>query len=503
MDTGLFAANSTGAPYVGAARRPEDGPGRSSGMACRSLFAILHQWNHWGIDKRRPRAQARTGTGRAHQQQFRRRHHRHASPTNAPTQGGRSRVIRRSSDFGFIAVDSPKPYTRLGITRMLFTDRQRDDASPRRDRESSFAFLDRSSRPEVARVRDLLTAAVANYPQTEQPDLQRRIVCNDDVKFRSATFELLLHEGLRRLGFALTPHPALPNGSAKKPDFLVSTPDGATFYLEAVLAKSRDGADTSAEAIKATTLGALRDAPHHSFLVDVYSNGDPVTQPRSRNLVRQVHEWLNSLDPDLLLHQIGELGLESVPEFRWTHEGWELTLRPIPVQPERRGRTTSLLAALGAEGRWPDEWTPLRDAVEKKGSRYGHVDKPLVVAVNSESFDLDPIDEMQALFGQEEYAEYVGRPELSGRRGHAANGAWNGPRGAQARRVSAAWFFNDLTPYTIGSRRNTVYINPWAHIEAPSSLMQLPNARFIDDRLVRSDGIAVRDMFGVGPDWPE
>ena len=385
---------------------------------------------------------------------------------------------------------------------MLFTDRQRTDSTPKRERESSFAFLDRSLSPEIARVRDLLSTALINYPASEQPELIRRISCNDETAFRSATFELLLHEGLRRLGFALTPHPDLANGSPKKPDFLVTAPDATTFYLEAVLASTRDGTDPAAEAIKATTLDALGQAPHRSFWVDIDSEGDPTTQPKARNLVGQVHEWLDALDPDALLRQLTELGLESMPEFRWNHEGWELTLRPIPMRPERHGTSRTLVGAQGSEGRWLDDWTPLRDAIKKKGGRYGDLDIPLVVAVNAESFHLDPIDEMQALFGQEEYVEYVGRPELGGRMRRAANGAWNGPHGPQARRVSAAWFFNDLTPYTIASRRCTVYFNPWAHIEAPRSLLQFPHALIVENRLVRADGSTFRDLYGVGPEWP-
>lgn len=386
---------------------------------------------------------------------------------------------------------------------MLFSDNIRTDETVKRERESSFAFLERSSRPEIARVRDLLEVAVSNYARSELDELFARIRSDDEVAFRSATFELLLHESLHRLGFLLTPHPELGNGNTRRPDFLVDAPDSATFYLEAVLASSRDGTTPGAEAMKATTLDLLAQAPHRSFRVHIDSDGDPTNQPRARDLIAEVHAWLDTLDPEALLQSLSESGLEAMPTYQWRHEDWELTLRPLPMRPERYGTSTTLIGAFGGEGRRLDDWTPLRDAVKKKGRRYGDLDRPLVVAVNAESFHLDPIDELQALYGQEEYVEYVGRPDLGGRMRRASNGAWNGPQGPQARRVSAAWFFNDLTPYTVATRRSTLYVNPWAHIEAPSSLLQFPHARVVENRLVRADGIAMRELFGLTPVWPE
>jgi len=386
---------------------------------------------------------------------------------------------------------------------MLFTDNHRTDDAVKRERESSFAFLDRSSRPEIARVRDVLEVAFGNYSPFESDELAARIRCGDETAFRSATFELLLHDGLRRLGYTLTPHPELDNGSPNRPDFLVTEPDGTSFYLEAVLASSRDGTNPAAEAMKATTLDLLNHAPHASFWIDINSDSDPTTQPRARNLVRHVHERLNSLNPDSLLQTFAESGLESMPTLFWQHEGWTLTLRPIPMRPERRGTARTLIGAFGGEGRWLDDWTPLRDAVKKKGRRYGDLDKPYVVAVNTESFHLDPIDELQALYGQEEYVAVVGRPDLEGRMQRATNGAWAGPQGPQARRVSAAWFFNDLTPYTIARRKSTLYVNPWAYLEPPNSLLRFPHAHVVENRLVRAEGLAFRDVYGLSAEWPE
>ena len=385
---------------------------------------------------------------------------------------------------------------------MPFSDFVRTDYSPRRAPESSFRFLNRSARSEIARVRAFMHDAVSRYPEDERDDIIARLQSENEVNFRSASFEVLLHEGLLRLGFTLTVHPDPETGVAKRPDFLVRAKDGTEFFLEAVLAGERDGRNPAGEAMKNLTIGLLDATPHASFRLDVQSYGSPTTQPSGRDLTRRAHEWLNSLDADRLRVLLIEGGLEQMPTLFWTHEDWELCLRPIPLSADRRGTATRLVGVQCDGARRVNTWEPLRNAVKKKSNRYGSIAKPLIVAVNADSFNLDEIDEVQALYGEEPWVEIVGHPDQSGPR-RLQNGAWSGPHGPQNRKVSGVWFFNDLTPYTLASRRSTLYLNPWANIPAPLLLEQFPTRRLIDQSLVTADGIDLRSIFGIHAEWPE
>lgn len=385
---------------------------------------------------------------------------------------------------------------------MPFTDLARTDSAPKRASETEFAFLNRSARPEIAHVRNFVSSALANYPAEERAELIARIQSGDDVAFRSASFELILHAGLTLQGFLLSPHPDPGTGTSKRPDFLVVDPHGEEFILEAVLASERDGRSEAAEAIKRTTLGVLDQAPHEAFYLDVDSEGDPSTQPSGRELARSVHEWLGSLNADALREMLEHDGMDRMPSMTWSHEEWTLTFRAIPASASRRGNLSRLVGAFGDGARWTNAWEPLKNAVKVKANRYGALERPLVVAVNFHGFHLDPIDEEQALFGQEEWVEVVGRPDLSGPR-RVQNGAWRGPHGPQNRRASAVWFFNDLTPYTVAVRRSTLYLNPWARLPAPESLRRFPTRHISNDALATAEGISPREMLGLPPGWPE
>ena len=385
---------------------------------------------------------------------------------------------------------------------MLFSEADRTDTAPMRAGESSYRFLDRSARPQITRVRAFLSGALHRYPAVERDEVVAWIRSENETHFRSATFEIFLHEALIRLGYQLTPHPDPGTGVAKRPDFLVTDADGREFFLEAVLASERDGRSPAAEAMKEAALGYLNEAPHAAFLVDVESEGDPTSQASGRTLARDVHAWLDKLAPDPLRERLVAQGLDAMPDMTWAHEGWEVRLRAIPLSHDRRGKSARLIGALGSGARWVNAWEPLRDAVKKKANRYGELTKPFVIAVNADIFHLDEIDEVQALYGEEYWGEVIGHPERSGP-GRRPNGAWRGPHGPQNRRVSAVWFFNDLTPYTIGNRRSTLYVNPWANIASPERLQRVPTRLVEGDELVQVPGMDLGTIYGLPAGWPE
>jgi len=386
---------------------------------------------------------------------------------------------------------------------MIFSDYQRTDTSPKTNRENDFAFLDRSARPEIERVRQFLEELVQQYPSEARAETTARIQSGNDTHFKSSVFELLLYAFLFRLGYSLRPHPELQNGSNARPDFHVTAPTGEEFYLEAVLASPNDGTDPAAQARIGTTLDVLSTASHQNFMVAVEMEGVPLTQPSGARLRNAALAWLDSLDPDAVIADIDSNGLFSGPIFNWSHEDWEVLLRAIPLKRERRGKATTLIGVLDGGGGITDEWTPIRDALKFKGSKYGPLDKPFLVAVNFASFHLDPIDEMQALYGQEQFSFSMTDPTREPRFHRAPNGAWHGKSGPQAVRVSGAWLFNDLNPYTVASRRNTIYFNPWAAHQLPSILRQFPHAIDEDGKMRWRDGMSLRECFGLSERWPD
>src|SRR5690606_519504 len=112
--------------------------------------------------------------------------------------------------------------------------------------------------------------------------------------------------------------------------------------------------------------------------------------------------WLNSLDPDEVQAEIDTSGHDAMPTLVMNHESLEISVQALPLRADRRGKASRLLAAQFGRAGWVDSWSPIKDAITFKGNKYGSLDKPLVVAVNFSGHHLDRLDEMQALFGQEQ-----------------------------------------------------------------------------------------------------
>jgi hypothetical protein len=382
---------------------------------------------------------------------------------------------------------------------MIFDEIHRTDGTPKLSIESDFQFLNRCSRKEMELARQFLEDMIAHYP--EKDDLISRIRSGNNNNYRSAEFELLLFSTLRKTGYSLTPHPALPNGSSSRPDFLVTSPGGEEFYLEAVLA-SEDNDDASNDPLLATTLDVFTSKAHQNFGVIVKTSGYPKTQPSRKNLLRTTMEWLDSLNPDSVQSLVDANGHDALPTLVWSHESLEIFIQAIPLRADRRGKASRLLAAQFGQAGWIDNWSPIKNAIRRKGSKYGLLDKPLVVAVNFQGLHLDRMDEMQALFGQEQIMLSVNDPDAEPRLTRKPNGAWTGPGGAQFTRISGAWIFDNLCTYNISSRNPTLYFNPWAQIPIPNEMLQFGHAIGVDGHMSWREGVPLDAIFGLPKNWP-
>lgn len=101
------------------------------------------------------------------------------------------------------------------------------EAHPSAPRTSST----RAAGPTWDAVRDLTTAWLSRVASDGRADLVGRLRSPDDNQFRSAFWELYLHEALLASGFDVAIHPTLP-GTTRQPDFLAGAGD-TSFYLEA------------------------------------------------------------------------------------------------------------------------------------------------------------------------------------------------------------------------------------------------------------------------------
>lgn len=385
---------------------------------------------------------------------------------------------------------------------MLFENKERVSQEPKSYVETDWDYLDRSGRVEAQHVRDFLNHWVSEYPASEHKEMIARISSGDHRNFQSAIFELAIFSILRSLKCSITIHPELPNGSPKHPDFLVVTPEGESVYVEAVLAADYSEADIAARKRTDVVLNAIEKIDSPNFFVGVEAEGHPERPPSGKGLRKVLEQWLARLDPDVVAKNVQTHGHDAIPKMEWKNEGWVITFEAIPKKQERRGQGQRVIGMLLNGVRWMNVWEPIRDAVKSKGNHYGELPHPLLIAINVDDWSVDRIDEMQGLFGQEEYVFSVNDTSAPPIMRRTPNGAWFGRRGPQYTRVSGAWIFGSLNPWNIVSRKHTVYFNPWAKMLLPSFFTILSHAKVEEEKMKWNEGVSLAEVLGLPAEWP-
>lgn len=388
---------------------------------------------------------------------------------------------------------------------MLFDSISRDFKGPHGHTEPLFDYLNRSARPSVVRLRELLDGWFSKYPKESQAELRIRFRSSDDIHHRAAFFELYMHELLISLGFQVETHPTIPD-TPTHPEFLVSKDGKPIFYIEATLAAgpSEETAADKRENVVYETIDRMHSP---NFFIGVKVESSTTLAPPGRKWRTILEKWLSDLDPDAIGEKLKTGGLEDLPNIVLEHEGWKVSFQAIPKSPEARGkqgiRPIGLYFYPFQECK-EDEW--VRNAIKEKATKYGDLNLSFIIAINVLSiFSNDEHMVMDALYGDEQVTIYQLPTGGSDHRlTRALNGTFRGPKGPQNTRVSGIIICNDLLWGNIGKINPVLWHNPWAAYPIYPDIWPLPQwlPNAANTRIEPRVGTNIGIIFGLAEEWP-
>ncbi len=385
------------------------------------------------------------------------------------------------------------------MTVRVFDDKSREHLGPKGGGEPHFTYLDRSARPEAGRIRELLEEWVRRVSSSERVRLSVGLRSRDDREFLSAFTELYANELLLRLGYRLGAHPRVPS-RRRRPDFLAEMAS-SQFYLEATAVSDSSAEEWASERVQRLVIDALNEhVVSPNFFLHVRVVGVATSPPPGRKLARELSAWLDTLDADALV-QLPSAGMAAMPKHTLTARGMRLECVAVPKRPDRRGKAgVRPVGSTFAGVRVSRTYQSIRDAIEKKATRYGPLDKPYVIFVNVDALGLDQEDVFDALLGGSVYRFPLGGGP--GTFGRNRDGAWIGPSGAKNTRVSGVLVAGSLDPWSMCARRVILVQNPFARRPLTGRIAELSGWAPSSGQLVPCDGLRAEQQLGLPSGWP-
>ncbi|MDQ1438293.1 MAG: hypothetical protein QOK43_1922 [Acidimicrobiaceae bacterium] len=386
----------------------------------------------------------------------------------------------------------------------VFSEWLRTDGRPAHHGEPLSGFLDRVDQMLFARVRALINEWVARLPDEAAADIAARLRSPLDDVFRSAFWELYVHELLVRCGFSIEIHPSV-HATTKVPDFK-AVRQGLELFVEATVAST--AAETRAsDARTGVAYDELNkiDSPNYFLWVDIDSSGPAA--PPLRQLRTEVELWLKTLDPDDVLASVVAAGTaDAMPRLRWAWNGWAFTIGAYPKSRSARGiagiRPVGIYGS--GEAEIIDDRGPLLRRMRRKASRYGDLPLPYVIAVSGSTFTTNETDLVDALFGSDAVrVGYALDGTVRAQSARRPDGLWRRAGGVGAANVSAVLFVPYIEPWEVAKKAPLLVHHPGA--ARPLAI----DCEFIWIGEVRNGELEWRkprrpicDLFSLSDNWP-
>ncbi len=382
---------------------------------------------------------------------------------------------------------------------MLFPEVERDVRVANRAM-SHFEFLTRCYRPECESIRNLWENWFRHYPDSEKKELKARLA-SDKINYYSAFWELYLYELLRRLGYSIQVHPTLPTIETTQPDFLATSPTGEEVIIEAVAVSEQSGEDPATTNRRETVLDTIDRLDHPYFYVLLNEKGSPTASPSGRKIRASLKRWLDSLDYNTCHTLLESNRFTDLPTQAFNENGWILEFQAFPKPKNQLGKPNERLIHLHMpEVHWIDSRTPIRDAIRRKASKYGDIQRPYLVAVNAMGHFVDEIAIFEALFGTEVMI-FGAEPEVKSRMARRPDGAWTSEQGERNTRISGVLIGQSVFPNNVADTSVVLYHNPWAKREYIGLLSSLKQFVPSEGGMKKVDGMLPRSIFGLDENW--
>ena len=262
-----------------------------------------------------------------------------------------------------------------------------------------------------------------------------------------------------------------PRVGSRKSDYLATTPDGESFYIEAtVVTPEQFSEPRPTEEDICRKLDEICQVPY-LYWFWAWASGE-LYQNLAKEKLDPIKRWMEGLSTEDLRPQSANFSFPSGTPPRDAEtpsKEWKIEIHASLRSEVKRGIPDRLLAGFGRSGGIVAV-SPLVRAARAKVRQHKDVSKPLLLAMNDMAdFPSDRIDVSMALFGWEQATE-TGVSRITPPTGyHKKRSIWGA---GENKTISAILLFRGLLPNTIPYTEVCLYENPSARYPTPTWLKE-------------------------------
>lgn len=362
--------------------------------------------------------------------------------------------------------------------------------------DNTYEYYNNSARTDMSKVRDTLERWFHNYPEEEKKELKNRFKKDFDSSF----YELFLHELFCKLGYDITIHPDLPS-SPKKPDFLISK-DNLELYIEAKVVKGKTMEQEAFERKR----NELYDNLNKLNTKDFFLNIEDVCfltqkQPGTKEMIKCIEEELKKIDPDILREELEKNGIQNLPKIEYKNRDVHIIVSRIPVSPSTREEKIRPIGIYPAEAFWGGGEESLKESIEKKAKRYGKLDKPFIVCLNSLDIRTSgKIDVDNAIWGTVAFS-WSTNPESKDEKWiRQLDGVFCDKKGVRLKNLTGV-FVSKVCPHNIPVANYWLYEHPFSENKMDFDKIGLKFNYISEGKIIDNTGDNIGDILEIPKDW--
>jgi hypothetical protein len=381
----------------------------------------------------------------------------------------------------------------------LFSDIERDFTGPSETNEDSFSYYERSARKDIGKIRDLLEKWFQNLPETEKYEVKKRF----EKSFDSVFYELFLFNFFKELGYEIIIHPQIDN-TDKKPDFLVSK-DGIEIYIEAKICKDKSNFEESNEKLIERFYETIDkiESPHFMFNIETLQLKTK-NQPSTKELVRNIKNKIAELDHKReLIKTKGDFS-SSLPKFEnlfFENEDILINIEFLPVNEDAIGKPRRSIGMRPIETFIGGAEESIRESILTKAKRYGKLDKPYLICINTLSIKSSSYYDIDAAIWGSIALSFSTDPNNRDEKWiRSANGIFYNNGSKRITNVSGI-MINRIFPHNVASSSYWIFEHPFTNNKLDFKSLELPYCYVENGYVYNNEGNNLGEIFKLNKDW--